>query len=203
MAMCAAAVHYDPLLAYAREPQDPVTRAFAAAIELARSSANLAGRAGLGLGVEEFGALLDRHFPGARRVYLTATMRSVLAKAQRSRSGFDEFEDLLALFLEHRIDDSPETRWLAHALAVTCFGEDHLWQDLGLPDRETLSELLARYFPSLFARNTCGMRWKKFFYKELCDRKGGFVCRSPSCAECSEHLHCFGPEEEGLWQSQA
>ncbi|HWP00306.1 MAG TPA: nitrogen fixation protein NifQ [Methylococcus sp.] len=198
--MCAAAVHYDPLLAYAREPQDPVTRAFAAAIELARSSAHLVGRVGLGLGVEEFALLLDRYFPGAHRVYLPATMRSALAKARRSRSGVDEFEDLLALFLEHRGDDGSETRWLAHAIAVACFGEDHLWQDLGLPDRETLSGLLARHFPSLFARNTRGMRWKKFFYKELCDREGGFVCRSPSCAECSEYLNCFGPEEEGPWQ---
>jgi nitrogen fixation protein NifQ len=195
MAILAATVHRDPLLAYAREPHDPVTCAFAAAIELARSSAHLVGRAGLGLGIEEFGALLDRYFPGARRVYLTVGMRSDLAKAQGSRSRFDEFEDLVALFLCHRGDDSHETLWLAHAIAVACFGEDHLWQDLGLPNRQTLSELLARRFPSLFVRNTRGMRWKKFFYKELCDRDGGFVCRSPSCAECSEYLNCFGPEE--------
>lgn len=200
--MLAATVHYDPLLAYAREPGAPVTRAFAAAIELARSSAHLAGRAGLGLGVEEFGALLDGYFPGARRVYLTAGMRAALAKAQGSRPRLDEFEDLVVLLLEHRVDDSPETRWLAHAIAVACFGEDHLWQDLGLPNREALSDLLARRFPSLFVRNTKGMRWKKFFYKELCDRGGAFVCRSPSCAECSEYLHCFGPEEEGSWQKQ-
>jgi nitrogen fixation protein NifQ len=196
----AMAGDYDPLLAHARKPGDSVTRAFASAIELARSSSRLAGRAGFGLDADEFGALLDRYFPGAEGAYLTPAFRAALARRAARRIETDEFEDLVALLLEHRSDDSRESRWLAHAIAACCMGDDHLWQDMGLPNRQALSDLLARHFPALFARNTGGMRWKKFFYKQLCEREGAFVCRSPSCAVCVEYANCFGPEE-GAWQS--
>jgi nitrogen fixation protein NifQ len=191
-----AAGHYDPLLAYARDPADAMTRAFASAIELARSSARLSGRAGFGLEAEEFGALLERYFPGAEGAYFTPAFRAALARGAGRRLETDEFEELVDLLLEHRADASREGRWLAYAVAACCMGDDHLWQDMGLPHRQALSELLARHFPALFARNTGGMRWKKFFYKQLCERSGTLVCRSPSCAECAEYANCFGPEEE-------
>ncbi|MDV3241103.1 MAG: hypothetical protein LOY00_04855 [Methylocaldum sp.] len=44
-----SAVHYDPLMGYARDPQDSVTRTFVSAIEMARSSSRLTGRAAFGL----------------------------------------------------------------------------------------------------------------------------------------------------------
>lgn len=190
-------LNYDPLMVHARDPQDPVTLAFASAIELARSSSRLPGRGGFGLDLAEFGALLDAYFPGARGTYMVPAVRAALAPGA---SGFDEFEDLLQLLMEHRRDDSRVGLWLAHAITACCLGEDHLWQDMGLPNRQALSELLARHFPALFAANTGGMRWKKFFYKQLCERNGSFVCRSPSCAECGEYANCFGPEEEDAWQ---
>ncbi|HYE37184.1 nitrogen fixation protein NifQ [Methylocaldum sp.] len=193
--------HYDPLMAYAREPQDPVTRTFVSAIELARSSSRLSGRTGFGLDADEFGALLNRYFPGAEDAYLTPAFRAALAAGATRRVETDEFEDLVALLLEHRGDDSRESRWLAYAIAACCMGDDHLWQDMGLANRQVLSDLLARHFSALFARNTGGMRWKKFFYKQLCEREGAFVCRSPSCAVCVEYANCFGPEEDGAWQS--
>lgn len=192
-------VNYDPLMVHARDPEDPVTLTFASAIELARSSSRLPGRGGFGLNLTEFAALLDAYFPGARGAYLTPGFRASLVAGTRG-AGFDEFEDLLSLLLEHRSDESRETLWLAHAITACCMGEDHLWQDMGLPNRQALSDLLSHYFTSLFARNTGGMRWKKFFYKQLCDRNGAFVCRSPSCAECVEYANCFGPEEDGAWQ---
>jgi nitrogen fixation protein NifQ len=192
-------LNYDPLMAYARDRQDPVTLTFAAAIELARSSSRLPGRGGFGLDLAEFSALLDHYFPGARGTYLASVFRAGLATGAGG-NGFDEFEDLLRLFMEHRSDDSRLSLWLAHAITACCMGEEHLWQDMGLPNRQALSDLLARHFPALFARNTGGMRWKKFFYKQLCERNGAFVCRSPSCAECSEYVNCFGPEEDGAWQ---
>ncbi len=192
-------LNYDPLMVHARDPQDPVTLAFASAIELARSSSRLPGRGGFGLDLGEFSALLDEYFPGARGVYLTPASRASLATGIRG-GAFDEFEDLLSLLLEHRSDDSRQSLWLAHAIAACCMGDDHLWQDLGLPNRQALSDLLSHHFPALFAANTRGMRWKKFFYKQLCERHGAFVCRSPSCAECSEYANCFGPEEDGAWQ---
>ncbi len=208
-----SAVHYDPLMGYARDPQDSVTRTFVSAIEMARSSSRLTGRAAFGLDADEFEGLLDRYFPGAASIYLTPALKASLF-SPRSGEGenrglkpaptagpkLDEFEDLVTLLLEHRGDDSRESRWLAYAIAACCMGDDHLWQDMGLPDRKALSDLLARRFPALFARNTGGMRWKKFFYKQLCERDGAFVCRSPSCAECVEYSNCFGPEEESAWQ---
>lgn len=193
-------VHYDPLLAYARAPQDPVTCTFASAIGLARSSSRLPGRGGLGLGLAEFSALLDDYFPGARNAYLTPAFRLSLAAGAGRPGETDEFADLLGLLLEQRSDESRETRWLAHAIAVCCMGDDHLWQDMGLADRQALSALLARHFNGLYAGNTGGMRWKKFFYKQLCERNGAFVCRSPSCTVCVEYANCFGPEEDGAWQ---
>jgi nitrogen fixation protein NifQ len=205
-----SAACYDPLMAYARDPHDWVTRTFVSAIEMARSSSRLSGRAAFGLDADEFEALLDRYFPGARDAYLTMgagfSPRSEegenrgLKPAPTVGPKLDEFEDLVALLLEHRSNDSPESRWLAYAIAACCMGEDHLWQDMGLPNRQALSDLLARHFSTLSARNTGGMRWKKFFYKQLCEREGAFVCRSPSCAECVEYSNCFGPEEENAWQ---
>ncbi len=195
-------VNYDPLMVYARDPRDPVTLTFASAIELARSSSRLPGGGGFGLDLAAFSAMLERYFPGARSAYLTPLFRARLATADGSGRGHgcDEFEDLLSLLLAHRGDDSRESRWLAHAITACCMGDDHLWQDMGLPHRQALSDLLAQYFPALHARNTGGMRWKKFFYKQLCERNGAFVCRSPSCAECTDYAGCFGPEEDGAWQ---
>ncbi|MCX8049181.1 MAG: nitrogen fixation protein NifQ [Methylohalobius sp.] len=175
---------YPPKSPYVPE-SDLVVRALASAIELARSSSRLVGREDLGLGEQEFARLIQRYFP---------IWKSYPVASKSALSGIDEFEDLLGLLLEYRADNLPETRWLAHAIAVCCLGDDHLWQDLGMPNRGALSGLLARYFPGLFAQNTQNMRWKKFFYKKLCERQG-LTCRSPNCCQCSDYLNCFGPEE--------
>lgn len=119
----------------------------------------------------------------------------VLMRAGTSAPAFpDEFDDLVELLLDHRRDDRDETRWLACAIATACFGEAHLWQDMGLSDRGALSRLLSRYFPSLYAKNTGNMKWKKFFYKQLCERMGLSLCKAPSCSACSDYSRCFGPE---------
>jgi nitrogen fixation protein NifQ len=106
----------------------------------------------------------------------------------------DEYEDLLALLLEHRRDHGDESTWLASVVAAACMGDNHLWQDLGLANRLELSELMQTYFPFLYARNTGNMKWKKFFYKQLCEQAGVRACRAPSCAECAEYVVCFGSE---------
>jgi nitrogen fixation protein NifQ len=54
---------------------------------------------------------------------------------------------------------------------------------------------MERNFPSLAARNDKNMKWKKFFYKQLCDAEGIYVCRSPSCEVCVDYAQCFAPEE--------
>ena len=105
-----------------------------------------------------------------------------------------EYEDLMTLLLDHGAGDE-ETRWVALAVAAACLGQNHLWQDLGLPNRKVLSSLLTRYFPSLAARNVSNMKWKKFFYKQLCERAEILVCKAPSCGVCIDYPKCFGPEE--------
>ncbi|MEK6747668.1 MAG: nitrogen fixation protein NifQ [Pseudomonadota bacterium] len=106
----------------------------------------------------------------------------------------DEIEDVLRLLLDHRSDDDDETRWLAHAIATACLGANHLYQDMGFPHREVLSELLRRHFSALFDKNTGNMKWKKFFYKQLCDRAEINMCKAPSCGVCEDYKKCFGAE---------
>ena len=106
----------------------------------------------------------------------------------------DEWMSLRELLLEHRagVDDSEYL--IADIVAAACMGGDHLWRDLGLASRTELSGLLTRNFPSLASANNRDMKWKKFFYKQLCEQGGGYVCRAPSCEQCSTYSDCFGPE---------
>jgi nitrogen fixation protein NifQ len=119
--------------------------------------------------------------------------------AQRGKVGaggaLDEFPDLLQLLLDHRAVGDEHHRFVAHLVATACMGGDHLWQDLGLPERRALSILLTRHFPLLAAKNSGDMKWKKFFYKQLCEREGLNACRAPSCAACCDYKKCFGPED--------
>lgn len=106
-----------------------------------------------------------------------------------------EYHDLLQLLLDHAVARDAHRLALARWLALSCLGDNHLWQDLGLAERPALTVLLQTHFPALRAKNAGNMRWKKFFYRQLCAQDGGFVCRSPSCSECSEYRECFGPED--------
>lgn len=106
-----------------------------------------------------------------------------------------EVDDLKGLLLSHRSSNSVETFWLASMIAVGALGENHLWQDLGLSGREDVSFILKNYFTDLFNKNTGDMKWKKFFYKQLCDLDDINVCKAPSCSVCSHFFDCFGPEE--------
>jgi nitrogen fixation protein NifQ len=108
---------------------------------------------------------------------------------------FDEEEEQLrALFDRFRVDDSLETGWLVSMLARRCMSPNHLWQDLGLSSRGDLNRLMRERFPALAARNAQNMKWKKFFYRCLCEMEGFTLCAAPSCAECSDYSACFGEE---------
>jgi nitrogen fixation protein NifQ len=97
--------------------------------------------------------------------------------------------------MEHRRTDSEESQWLACSVATACLGNNHLWQDMGLPNRRVLSELLHRYFTTLHDKNTGNMKWKKFFYKQLCERAEVDICKAPSCGICIDYEKCFGSED--------
>ena len=125
--------------------------------------------------------------------YLDLIDQRLLVGMARRRE--DEYEDVLELLLSHAAEQDEATQHLANAIALACLGENHLWQDLGLASRKVLSDLMRENFPGLFLANSGNMRWKKFFYRELCRRAEIPVCRSPSCAACSEMDVCFGAEE--------
>ncbi|MGC2458195.1 MAG: nitrogen fixation protein NifQ [Gallionellaceae bacterium] len=139
-----------------------------------------------------FVELLARRFP-----YFVPPQRWLAAQQGEVGKGvaLDEFPDLLRLLLDHRAVCDEHHRCVAHLVAAACMGTDHLWQDLGLPDRMALSSLLCWHFPTLAEKNTGDMKWKKFFYKQLCEREGINVCKSPSCADCCDYGRCFGPED--------
>jgi len=106
-----------------------------------------------------------------------------------------EEELLRGLLLAHaRAGDSASVRF-AKIIARRALRHDHLWKELGLFDRVELSRLLATHFPTLAAGNTKNMRWKKYFYRKLCEAEGFSLCTAPSCQECKELESCFGPEE--------
>jgi nitrogen fixation protein NifQ len=102
-----------------------------------------------------------------------------------------EYDDLVALLIEHAREASAQIHSVARWLAFSCMGENHLWEDLGLPERPALTSLIGECFPGLRQLNSQNMRWKKFFYKQLCNRAQVFACRAPTCDQCSEFALCF------------
>ena len=178
-----------PPLALARSPEDPATLAFAGVIEQSCQAQRLPLIRGLS--EEGFRRLIDAYFPGLDTRNGAATALPCPAHI----FAIDEFDDLVELLTAHGATGSQEERWLAHAIATAAMGSNHLWQDMGLPNRRVLSQLLATHFPALAAKNTGDMKWKKFFYRQLCESAGVPICKSPSCGECCDFRLCFGPED--------
>lgn len=139
--------------------------------------------ADLGLGDEGYRRLLAEYFPGCAS-----------AATVRSTEMVPEWGDLQKLLLEHRTGERDSERWIADIVATACTGSDHLWQDLGLAARDELTALMWVNFPDLARANSGDMKWKKFLYRYFCAREGIYVCPAPSCGECQDFAHCFGPE---------
>ena len=140
----------------------------------------------LGLGHKAFRQLMARHFPGA---FLEGQIIPPVADDRA-----DEREQLSTLLMQHLAGEDASEEWLAQIVVTACMAADHLWQDLGLWSRADLSRLMQENFPTLAAKNTKDMKWKKFLYKQLCEAEGIYTCRSPSCEVCDDYLICFGPE---------
>ncbi|SEP67646.1 nitrogen fixation protein NifQ [Ectothiorhodospira magna] len=140
----------------------------------------------LGLSGSDYRQMLGRHFPG-----LTLNPPALEPmEVQR----LDERRDLQHLLLSHRRGRDPSEVWLATIVAAACMGPDHLWQDLGLCNRDHLTRLMRDNFPGLVALNAQDMKWKKFLYRQLCLAEDILICRSPSCEVCQDYAVCFGPE---------
>jgi nitrogen fixation protein NifQ len=186
-------IDYNLLMSYASSPTDGLTQAFAGMILSSARSGFLPPDLPIGLTRDHFAELLDDYFPGARET-LFEEYSDLPGVAPPPPFRADEVDDLLALLLEHRSIYERETVWLACAIAAGCMGQDHLYQDMGLPNRQALSELLKRNFTALFEKNVANMKWKKFFYKQLCDRAEVNMCKAPSCQVCDDYSACFAPE---------
>lgn len=176
--------YYDSLMAHAAGlPNDDL---FARMIA-SQASGSGALPPGLGLFGPDYVALLARHFPDAE------------PPAPADRPAFDpegmpERDDLLALLLDHIAGHDDSERRMAEIVVVACMGGDHLWQDLGLWSRADLSRLMNENFPALAAQNDRDMKWKKFLYRQICEREGIHVCPAPACQVCVDYAKCFGSE---------
>jgi nitrogen fixation protein NifQ len=84
---------------------------------------------------------------------------------------------------------------LAAMIARRCKSPHHLWQDLGLRNRDELSRLMKRHFARLAERNQQNMKWKKFLYRMVCGSEGFTLCSAPVCSECDDFDNCFGVED--------
>ena len=117
-----------------------------------------------------------------------------LAHAGTAAPDDDETAMVRDLLLMNRSGDSETSRFLAAMIARRAMEPNHLWEDLGLRDRSELTRLLARHFAPLAARNTRNMRWKRFFYRALCESDGFVMCTTPVCTDCGDFELCFGDE---------
>jgi nitrogen fixation protein NifQ len=138
----------------------------------------------LGVSAEDFDTLWRSYFPGPH-----------LRLENGRTEDIPEIDDLIQLLLGYRGGPQERYAWLARIVAYGCAGRDHLWQDLGLANRGELSILMQAAFPTLAARNSGDMKWKKFIYRHYCQRDGIYVCPAPSCGECADYAKCFAPEE--------
>jgi len=150
----------------------------------------------LGLSDIEFSAMHSRYL---RRVPVENTANELSRERGELRQQLlelrrDEWQDIYQLLIEHKADKDDSEFWLAAIVASGCLSGSHLWRSLGLPSREALKKLLMINFPSLAKKNDKNMRWKKFFYRQLCEQQGHYLCRAPSCEVCSTYQECFGDE---------
>lgn len=102
---------------------------------------------------------------------------------------------LLSLLIASASSGSAFERLLAGLVARRAQRPNHLWQDLGLRNRNELSLLMERYFAPLARRNKADMKWKKFFFRTICADASYTLCTAPSCSECGDFDACFGQED--------
>ncbi|MFT5716639.1 MAG: nitrogen fixation protein NifQ [Oleiphilaceae bacterium] len=102
-----------------------------------------------------------------------------------------ERKELITLLCHRKNKQDPWTELMAVIVATACLTKFHLWESLGLETRAQLGKLIKHNFPTLHALNTENMRWKRFFYRQLCAEDGDYICKSPSCEECKSYTECF------------
>ncbi|MHB1398136.1 MAG: nitrogen fixation protein NifQ [Trichloromonadaceae bacterium] len=143
----------------------------------------------LGISDTELTELRATYFPAAA---LTPSAANHTAPAPMN-------EEVLELLLSHVPQDNqgnahPPALWLAKILAARAAHPGHLWVAMGLFERPQLTAAIRRHLPSLAAANHQGMRWKRYLFKEICNRNGGLLCKTPNCGVCSDYALCFATD---------
>ncbi len=157
----------------------------------------------LAVSAMEHGALAER--AGLSTVELIALLAQLFPAASIDSSWLpingaspapddDEITMVRDLLAAQRSTEGDLGRWLAAMVARRAMEPNHLWEDLGLRERAELSRLLMRHFAPLASRNTRNMRWKRFFYRMLCEDDGFVMCTTPVCTQCNDFDLCFGEE---------
>ena len=140
-----------------------------------------------GLSSQDLAALLAQWFPSARDV-------AAAWSAQAGQTEDEEVAMVRDLLLARRSGKDEVSGWLAAMIARRAMEPNHLWEDLGLRERPELTRLLMRHFAPLAVRNTKNMKWKRFFYRMLCEDDGFVMCTTPVCTQCNDFDLCFGEE---------
>jgi len=158
---------------------------FAAAVEEVQAGGSFTNAIGIGGDVLRHN--LDRYFPG------TLPELEELGLDEEPLVKEDE-RCLRELLWRFRAAPSRLNSLLSSLVSRRATRANHLWQDLGLANRNELSKLMQRHFTQLARRNSHDMKWKKFFYRMICREDGFSMCVAPSCSECSDFSGCFGDE---------
>ena len=142
---------------------------------------------GSGLDRDTMMRMLQRAFPGAVQLLFSFKME-LTAEASAEETA------IRTLLLRMRSLDSPLAPLLSRMIARRAMRPNHLWQDLGLRNRNELSGLMQRHFAPLARKNHQDMKWKKFFYRLTCSEEGFSLCAAPVCSACRDFESCFGDE---------
>jgi nitrogen fixation protein NifQ len=141
----------------------------------------------VGLMADDLALLFARWFPDLR--HLVLAWSPVNTHAEEAEVGA-----VRGLLLLNGSTGGDEGRWIARMVARRALEPNHLWEDLGLRNRGELTRLMQRHFAPLYERNTRNMRWKRFFYRQLCEDDGFLMCATPVCTDCNDFDLCFGEE---------
>jgi nitrogen fixation protein NifQ len=153
---------------------------------------NCSVEAALGLSAEQLDHLLSHYFPAfPRQQFVTDESPSVAAPEISP-----DIEDIIFSYLPADVEMNSPALLLPRILVARSAHSGHLWVAMGLLKRPQLTAAVKRHIPALAAANNRGMRWKRFFFKQVCDRNGGNLCKTPNCGDCSDYAACFAPESE-------
>jgi nitrogen fixation protein NifQ len=155
----------------------------------ATESGDIAGN--LGLTANDLVDLLDRYFPG---ITLSQLADHGSRTATSCPPANPDLVSLLMTYLPVGVDGRTalSSLWLARIVATRAACAGHLWRAMGLFARPELTAAIRRHLPELAAANSMGMRWKRFLFRQLCERSGGMMCKTPDCGLCSDYALCFG-----------